>query len=124
MSMMGRNVQAYVDDMVVTSVEEMRYHDDLVELFATINKYQLKLNLEMCVFGVKAGKVLGFLLTERGIEANPDKCEAIITMRSTNNVKEVQRLTRRMAVLSRFLAKSGDKGFPYFQCLRKNEKFQ
>ncbi|XP_027911605.1 uncharacterized protein LOC114170324 [Vigna unguiculata] len=67
---------------------------------------------------------LGLLLTERGIEANPDKCAAIINMRSPSNVKEVQRLTGRMAALSRFLAKSGDKGFPYFQCLKKNEKFQ
>jgi len=67
---------------------------------------------------------MGFLLTERGIKANPDKCAAIINMRSPSNVKEVQRLTGRMTALSRFLAKSGDRGFPYFQCLKKNEKFQ
>ncbi|XP_027910365.1 uncharacterized protein LOC114169424 [Vigna unguiculata] len=123
-SMLGRNVHAYVDDMVVNSVEEKKHQGDLEELFVTINKYRLKLNPEKCVFGVKAGKFLGFLLTERGIEANPDKCAAIINMRSPSNVKEVQRLTGRMAALSRFLAKSGDRGFPYFQCLKKNEKFQ
>jgi len=123
-SMLGRNVHAYVDDMVVISVEEKRHQEDLEELFVTINNYQLKLNPEKCVFGVKAGKFLGFLLTERGIEANPNKCAAIINMRSPSNVKEVQRLTGRMAALSRFLAKSGDMGFPYFQCLKKNEKFQ
>jgi len=117
-------VHAYVDDMVVTSVEEKRHQGDLEELFVTINKYRLKLNPEKCVFRVKAGKFLGFLLTERGIEANPDKCAAIINMRSPSNVKKVQRLTGRMAALSRFLAKSGDRGFPYFQCLKKNEKFQ
>ena len=123
-SMLGRNVHAYVDVMVVTSVEEKKHQEDLKELFVTINKYRLKLNPEKCVFGVKVGKFLGFLLTERGIEANPDKCAAIINMRSPSNVKEVQRLTGRMAALSRLLAKSGDRGFPYFQCLKKNEKFQ
>jgi len=65
-SMLGRNVHAYVDDIVVTSVEEKRHQGDLEELFVTINKYRLKLNPEKCVFGVKAGKFLGFLLTERG----------------------------------------------------------
>jgi len=65
-SMMGRKVQAYMDGMVVTSVEEVRHQEDLAELFVIINKYQLKLNPEKCVFCVKAGKFLGFLLIERG----------------------------------------------------------
>jgi len=65
--MLGRNVQAYVDDMVVTSPEKNRNVADLEELFATIAKYKLKLNPEKCIFGVEAGKFLGFLLTERGI---------------------------------------------------------
>ena len=80
--MLGRNVQAYIDDMVVTSHERGQHAADLEELFATIARYRLKLNPEKCVFGVEAGKFLGFMLTERGIEANPDKCAAIITMRS------------------------------------------
>jgi len=90
--MLGRNVQAYVDDMVVTSRDRRRHTTDLEELFATISKYRLKLNPEKCVFGVEAGKFLGFMLTERGIEANPDKCAAIIAMRSPTSVKEVQQL--------------------------------
>ena len=122
--MLGRNVEAYVDDMVVTSAGNETHALDLQELFDTIKKYQLKLNPEKCVFGVKAGKFLGFMLTERGIEANPDKCQAIINMRSPGCMKEVQQLTGRMAALSRFLARSGDKRRPYFQCLKKNEKFQ
>ena len=122
--MLGRNVEAYVDDMVVTSAGIETHALDLQELFDTINKYQLKLNPEKCVFGVRAGKFLGFMITERGIEANPDKCQAIINMRSPSSMKEVQQLTGRMAALSRFLARSGDKGHPYFQCLKKNEKFQ
>jgi len=121
--MLGRNVHAYVDDMVVTSQERGQHVNDLEELFATIAKYRLKLNPEKCVFGVEAGKFLGFLLTERGIEANLEKCATILAMRSPASVKEVQQLTRRMAALSRFVSAGGDKGHPYFQCLRRNSRF-
>jgi len=122
--MLERNVEAYIDDMVVTSVSESSHADDLQELFDTINKYQLRLNPEKCVFGVKAGKFLGFMLTERGIEANPNKCTTIINMKSPSCIREVQQLTGRMVALARFLAKGGDRGHPYFQCLQKNNKFQ
>jgi len=88
--MLGRNVHAYVDDMVFTSEEKDQHIADLEKLFRTMTNYNLKLNPDKCVFGVKTGKFLGFLLTERGIEANPDKCTAIIGMRSPTNVKEVQ----------------------------------
>ena len=121
--MLGRNVQAYVDDMVVTSLEKSKHVSDLEELFTTIAKFRLKLNPEKCIFGVEAGKFLGFLLTERGIEENPNKCAAILAMRSPVTVKEVQQLTGRMAALSRFVSASGEKGHPYFQCLRRNNKF-
>jgi len=121
--MLGRNVQAYVDDMVVTSLEKSRHVADLEELFVTITKYKLKLNPEKCIFRVEAGKFLGFLLSERGIEANPDKCAAILAMRSPATVKKVQQLTGRMVALSRFVSASGEKGHPYFQCLNWNNRF-
>jgi len=95
----------------------------LEELFITIARYKLKLNPEKCVFGVEAGKFLGFLLSERGIEVNPEKCAAILAMRSPANEKEVQQLTGRMAALSRFVSASGEKGHPYFQCLKRNNRF-
>nr|KYP50247.1 Retrovirus-related Pol polyprotein from transposon 297 family [Cajanus cajan] len=100
---LGRNVEAYVDDMVVKSPSVCRHFSDLQESFDTLARYQLKLNPAKCSFGVQAGKFLGFLLTHRGIEANPDKCSAIISMRSPAMVKEVQQLTGRMASLSRVL---------------------
>ena len=111
--MLGRNVQAYVDDMVVTSQERGQHVSDLEEIFATIAKYRLKLNPEECVFGVEAGKFLGFLLTEHGIEANPEKCAPILAMRSPTLVKEVQQLPGQLAALSRFVSAGGDKGHPY-----------
>lgn len=64
------------------------------------------------------------MLTGQGIEANPDKCAAIINMRSPTTVKEVQKLTGRVAALARFLSKSGNRAFPFYQCLKKNDKFQ
>jgi len=88
--MLGHNVQAYVDDMVITSEKEDQHVADLKELFTTIARYNLRLNPNKCVFGVEVGKFLGFLLIERGIEANPDKCATIIVMRSPTNVKEVE----------------------------------
>jgi hypothetical protein len=73
---------------------------------------------------VQAEKFLGFLLTRRGIEANPDKCQAIINMRSPSSIKEVQQLTGRLAALSRFLSCAGDKAFSFFASIRKKEKFE
>jgi len=121
--MIGRNVQAYVDDMVVTSQVKDQHVADLEEIFTTIAKYKLKLNPEKCVFAVETGKFLGFLLTERGIEVNLEKYTVILAMRSLISVKEVQQLTGRMTALSRFVSVRGDKGHPYFQCLRRNNRF-
>jgi len=109
--------------MVVTSEEKNQLVADLEELFIKIVKYNLKLNPEKCVVGVVAGKFLGFLLTERGIEANTDKCATIIGMKSPATVKEVQHLIGRIAALSRFLSAEGEKGYPYFQCLKKRNHF-
>ena len=116
---LGRKVQAFVDDMVVTTQQKEQHATDLEELFTTITKYMLKLNPEKCVFRAEAGKFLGFLLTSQGIEANPDKCAAIINMGIPISVKEVQQLTGGMAALSKLLSARGDKGHPYFQCLRR-----
>jgi len=113
-SMLKRNVEAYVDDMVVTLTSNEGHAKDLQELFDTINKYQLKLNPEKCAFRVKTGKFVCFMLIERGIEANPEKCAAIINMRSLSSMKEVQQLTGRIVAK---VVKSGDKGRPCFQCL-------
>jgi len=110
--MIGRNIQEYVDDMVVTSQQREQHVADLEELFATIAKYRLKLNFEKCVFGVEAGKFLGFLFTERGIEANLEKCAVIIAMKNPILVKEVQQLIGCMATLSRFVSAGGYKGIP------------
>jgi hypothetical protein len=100
----GRNVEVYIDDMVVKTTEEGEHDQDRGDILASVRKYNMRLNPAKCSFGVQSGKFLGFMLTNRAIEANPDKCQAIIDMRSPTTVKEVQQLAGRIAALSRFLS--------------------
>ncbi|RDX76978.1 hypothetical protein CR513_42973, partial [Mucuna pruriens] len=79
---LGVDVEVYVDDMVVKSTTMGKHCKALERVFNILRKHQLRLNPEKCFFGVHTGKFLGFMLTERGIEANPDKCQAVIGMRS------------------------------------------
>ena len=85
----GRNMEVYVDDMLVKSKEELTHLDDLKETFVTLKKHQMRLNLSKCVFGVVSGKFLRFIVSQRGIEANPEKVRAIIDMTSPRTIKEV-----------------------------------
>ncbi|XP_021757954.1 uncharacterized protein LOC110722990 [Chenopodium quinoa] len=84
----------------------------------------MKLNPEKCVFGVKSGKFLGFMVSERGIDANPDKVNAVLQMKQPKTIHDIQRLTGRMAGLTRFISKSADKALPFFMVLRKNKAFE
>jgi hypothetical protein len=115
----GRNVEVYVDDMLVKSKEEDDHLHDLGETFKTLRKYQMKLNPSKCAFGVYSGKFLGFMVSQRGIEANPDKIKAILEMQPPKTTKEIQRLTGRVAALNRFMSRSTDKCLPFFKTLKK-----
>ncbi|XP_057520371.1 uncharacterized protein LOC130800739 [Amaranthus tricolor] len=99
--------------MITKSKQSSQHAADLRETFNTLRKHQMRLNPEKCVFGVTGGKCLGFLVDERGIEANPDKIKAIRDMKSPRSVKEVQKLTGCIAALGRFLSKSADRFSPY-----------
>ena len=115
----GRNVEVYVDDMLVKSQDEERHLDDLQETFDTLRQYHMKLNPSKCAFGVSSGKFLGFMVSHRRIEANPDKIQAILDMKPSQNTKEIQSLTRRVAALNRFVSKATDKCLQFFKVLRK-----
>ena len=115
----GQNVEVYVGDMLVKSKEEDDHLDDLTETFRTLRKYQMKLNPSKCAFGVYSGKFLGFMVSQRGIEANPDKIRAILEMQPPKTTKDVQRLTGRVATLNRFMSRSTDKYLPLFKTLKK-----
>ena len=115
----GRNMEVYVDDMLVKSREELTHLDDLKETFATLKQYQMKLNPAKCVFGVASGKFLGFMVSYRGIEANPEKVQAIIDMTSPKTVKEVQKLTGQITALNKFASRATDKCLPFFKTLKQ-----
>ena len=115
----GRNVEVYVDDMLVKSQDEWEHLNDLQETFDTLRQYNMKLNPNKCAFGVSSGKFLGFMVSYKRIEANPDKIQAILDMKPPQNVKEVQSLTGRVTALNRFVSKATDKCLPFFRVLKK-----
>nr|XP_025703181.1 uncharacterized protein LOC112803948 [Arachis hypogaea] len=120
----GRSMEIYVDDMVAKTTQGMSHCDDLREIFEQIRTYNMRLNPEKCTFGVQGGKFLGFMLTSREIEANPEKCRAILDMTSPKTKKEVQQLAGRIAALSRFLPAVSSRSYHFFQTISKAKKFQ
>ena len=116
----GRNIQVYVDDRLVKSLHENDHLDDLQETFDTLRSYNMKLNPSKCVFGVTAGKFLGFIVSQRGIEVNPEKVQAIMELEPSRTVKEMQSLNGKIAALNRFVSKATDKCLLFFRILRKS----
>jgi hypothetical protein len=117
----GKRVEAYVDDVVIKTEN---FIEDLQLVFNSLRQYRWKLNPEKCVFGVLAGKLLGFIVSHQGIEANPEKIEAVMRMEAPWSQKKVQRLTGCMVALSRFISRLGEKGLPFYKLLKKVDRFQ
>jgi hypothetical protein len=122
---LNKNVEAYVDDMVVKTRNSDTLIADLEETFASLREYQWKLNPNKCVSGVPSGKLLGFIISHRNIEANPEKISAIINMKAPTCIKDMQKLTGCMAAaaLNRFISRLGEWGLPFFKLLKHQEKF-
>ena len=116
----GRNVQVYVDDMLVKSIRENDHLSDLQETFDTLQLYNTKLNPNKCVFGVTARKFLGFMVSQSGIEVNSNNIRAILEMTPPTNIKEVQSLNSKVAALNRLVSRATDKCLPFFQTLKKS----
>ncbi|XP_065027568.1 uncharacterized protein LOC135651428 [Musa acuminata AAA Group] len=119
----GRNMEIYVDDMIVKSKTAEAHLADLAETFQTLRRFHMRLNPAKCVFGVSSGRFLGFVIHQSGIDANPEKVRAITRMHSPRSVKEVQCLTGKLAALSRFISRSGDRCLPFFQALQQVNNF-
>jgi phage FluMu protein gp41 len=119
-----RNILAYVDDIVVKSVQRRDHISDLAETFANLRAANLRLNPEKCVFGIHKGKVLECLVSTKGMEANPDKIKALIEMQDPISVKDVQKLTERVATLNRFIPRAAERNLPFFQVLKSSKNFQ
>jgi hypothetical protein len=119
-----RNILAYVDDIVVKSIQRRDHIDDLAETFANLIVANLRLNLEKCVFSIHKGKVLGCLVSTKGIEVNPDKIKALIEMQDSVSVNDVQNLTGRVAALNRFIPRATERSLHFIQVLRSSKNFQ
>ena len=110
---LGRNVEAYVDDIVVKSRKADNLVVDLRITFDCLRAKGVKLNPEKCVFGVPRGMLLGFIVSQWGIEPNPEKVSAITRMGPIRDLKGVQRVMGCLASLSRFISRLGEKSCPY-----------
>ena len=108
-------MEVYIDDMLVKSVKAELHITHLVEAFHVLKSYNMKLNPAKCAFRVSARKFLGFIVNNRGIEANPDKIKVVLVMMPPLNIKDIQRLTRRIAALSRFVSKANENVSLFFR---------
>jgi hypothetical protein len=109
----GRILKVYIDDTIVKTPEDKDPIADLQETFIKLRRYDLRLNPNKCTFGVEARKFLGFMLTNRRIEINPDKCSAVLNMQSPR----IRQLTGRIAALTRFLPASARRCLPFLKTL-------
>jgi hypothetical protein len=120
---MGRNIFTYVNDIVVASKNKEDHLSDLIETFANMREARLRLNPEKCIFGVRRGKILGYLILHKGIEANPSKIQAIMDMEPPQSTKDIQRLIGRLAALNRFISRSTERSLPFLKTLRGAKDF-
>ncbi|XP_013632797.1 PREDICTED: uncharacterized protein LOC106338339 [Brassica oleracea var. oleracea] len=120
---LGNTMEVYIDDMLVKSLRATDHLNHPKEYFKTLNEYGMKLNPAKCTFSVTSGELLGYIVTQRGIEANPKQITAILDLPSPKNSREVQRLTGRIAALNRFISRSTDNCLPFYELLRGNKRF-
>ncbi|PKA49268.1 hypothetical protein AXF42_Ash014170 [Apostasia shenzhenica] len=114
----GRNIEAYVDDVLIKSVCAKQHLEDLRETLDTCRTYNIKLNPLKSIFGSSYGKFLGHMVSARGIEANPEKIQVIQDMKPPQTIQDIQKLNGRVTALSRFISKSGERCLPFFKILR------
>ncbi|XP_015953826.1 uncharacterized protein LOC127747537 [Arachis duranensis] len=120
----GNKLEVYIDDMLAKTESGEQLTNDLKVIMNTLRKHQMRLNPAKCAFGMEAGKFLGFMITQRGVEANPEKCRAVLEMTSPKNLKDIQKLTGRLTALSRFLGASAQKAIPFFKLMKKGTPFK
>jgi len=119
----GSTVEAYVADIVVKSKRVGNLIQDLETTFSCLRAKNIKLNLGKCVFGVPQGMLLGYIVSQRGIEANPKKVTAITKMGLIQDIKGVQKVTGCPVALSRFISRLGEKALQLYCLLKETECF-
>ena len=121
---LSRNIEVYIDDMVVKSKVVFEHVGNLTSIFGILRKHKLRLNASKCSFGVGSGKFLGYIVTHRGIEMNPDQIKTINGLQAPLNPKEVQKLIGMTVALNRFISRSADRCRPFFLLLHKWKGFE
>ena len=121
---LGKSIEIYVDDMVVKSKVVSEHLGDLSSTFDVLRKHKLCLNASKCSFGVGSGKLLGYMVTHRGIKVNPDQIKAINDLKPPQNAKKVQKLTGMIAALNRFISRSADRCRPFYLSINKWKGFE
>ncbi|GJS11130.1 reverse transcriptase domain-containing protein [Tanacetum coccineum] len=111
----GRNLEVYVDDLVIKSRTEEEIIRDITETFKTLRQINMKLNPKKCAFGMQEGMFLGYKVSTNGLRACPDKADAVLSLSSPRCIKDVQKLNGKLASLNRFLSKSAEKSLPFFK---------
>nr|GEV20426.1 reverse transcriptase domain-containing protein [Tanacetum cinerariifolium] len=118
----GRNLEVYVDDLVIKCCTEQKVTKDIEETFKTLREINMKLNSKKCTFGMREGMFLGYKVNADGLKIWLDKVEAILSLPSTKCLKDVQRLNGKLASLNKFMSKSAEKSLPFFKTLKKCTK--
>ena len=113
-----------MDNMLLKSKKVANHISDMGKFFEILRHYKMKLNAAKCAFGVSSGKFLGFMVNNRGIEANPEKIQALLSIKPLRNLKEMQKLAGMIASLNRFISKCSDRCRPLFKALKKTKTFE
>ena len=121
---LGKSIEIYIDDMVVKSKVVSEHLGDLDNTFNVLRKHKMRLNASKCSFGVGPGKFLGYMVTYRGIEVNPDQIKAINDLKPPRNTKKVQKLTGMITALNRFISRSADRYRPFYLLINKWKRFE
>ena len=121
---LGKNIEIYVDDMVVKSKMVSGHLGDLDSIFNVLRRHKLCLNASKCSFGMGSGKFLGYLVTHKGIKVNLDQIKAINDLKPPRNAKEVQKLAGMIAALNRFISRSADRCRPFYLIINKWKGFE
>ena len=116
---LDKSIEVYIDDMVVKSKIVSKHVEDLTNIFEILRKHKLRLNASKCFFGVGSGNFLGYMVTHREIKVNPDQIKATNSLQPPRNPNEVQKLTRMIAALNRFISRSTNRCRPFFLLLHK-----
>ncbi|GJX88678.1 reverse transcriptase domain-containing protein [Tanacetum coccineum] len=118
----GRNLEVYVDDLVIKSCTEHEMIRDIEETVKTLREINMKLNPKKCTFGIEEGMFLGYKVNTEGIKVCSNKVEVVLSLSSLKCLKDVQELNGKLASLNRFLSKSAKKSLPFFKTLKKCTK--